>query len=330
MALTLLEKGFAASIQDLGRFGYQRYGIIAGGVMDPPSAKLANWLVANSESMALIEFSFKGPSILFTEGTLFALTGADCRPELDGWVIHTGKPYFAQAGQILVVGGLISGSRGYLAVAGGIDTPEWFGSRSTYTRAGKGGYKGRLLQEQDRIPVGQPSQLAKKLMGVPVKSDLGGWFFSLFRAYHRTQNIRVMPDTLWPLFSESSRQAFLHSEYKITASSDRMGCRLEGAVLSLDKPFEMYSEAVTNGSIQVPRSGQPIILMTDHQSTGGYPRIAQVASVDLPLLAQLPPNSRISFKKMTIAAAEQLLLKQREGLRRLHKRVIRKLESLIQ
>ncbi|TGA98736.1 biotin-dependent carboxyltransferase family protein [Sporolactobacillus shoreae] len=330
MALTILEKGFAATVQDLGRSGYQRFGIIVGGVMDPPAAKLANWLVANPETAALIEFSFMGPSVLFTDDTLFAVTGADCCPELNGRKIHTGKPYLARVGQILAIRGLVSGSRGYLAVSGGVDTPVWFGSRSTYMRAGMGGYKGRLLVEHDRIPVGKPSRLAEKLMGSITGSDFGErWFFSLRRIYHGIHTIRVMPDTLWARFTEQSRTAFLNEEYQVTASSDRMGYRLEGEALALSEPLEMYSEAVTNGSIQVPPGGQPIILMTDHQSTGGYPRIAQVASVDLPLLAQLPPNSRIIFQKISVEEAENLLLRKQDYLKVLRKRVTQKLESLV-
>lgn len=326
MAFTVIQKGFAASVQDLGRTGYQRFGMIVGGVMDPPSAKLANWLVANPSSTAVIEYSFMGPTVLFTEDTLFAITGAECRPKLDNRAVGIGRPLLAREGQILSIGGLASGSRGYFAVAGGIDTDPWFNSRSTYERAKQGGFKGRPLMEQDRLPVGRPSSLAAGVMDDPVPED--GWFFSLRRSYQGVQTIRVTLDTLWPRFSAESRNKFLRSAYRVTASSDRMGYRLEGENLSLEHPLELYSEAVTNGSIQVPRSGQPIILLTDHQSTGGYPRIAQVAAVDLPLLSQLPPGSVLNFKKITVLQAEQLFLKQAERLELLQKRVTRKLESL--
>lgn len=325
MTFTIIQKGFAASVQDLGRSGYQRFGIIVGGVMDPPAAKLANWLVDNPASHALIEFSFMGPSILFTEDTLFSLTGGDFRPKLDDREISLGRPYLAREGQILTIGGLLFGSRGYFAVAGGVDTPDWLGSRSTYTQANMGGYKGRLLREQDRLPVGKPSPIAEKLIGMRKTVD-AGWFFALRRSYRGVRTIRVTADALWSLFTESSRQAFLTSEYRITGSSDRMGYRLEGRALSLARPLEMYSEAVTGGSIQVPRNGQPIILMTDHQSTGGYPRIAQVVAADLPLLAQLPPQTRLRFRKITVENAERLLLEQHEELELLRSRVRRKLE----
>lgn len=329
MAFTVIRKGFAASVQDLGRPGYQRFGIIVGGVMDPPSAKLANWLVANPSPAAVVEYSFIGPTVLFTEDTLFAITGADCQPQLDNRAVGTGRPYLARAGQILSIGGLSSGSRGYLALAGGIDTVPWLGSRSTYERAGLGGFKGRFLKEQDRLPVGRPSPLAAGVMkGLASEPAPGGCFFSLRRSYRGIRTIRVTSDRLWPRFSADSRRQFLHSVYRVTASSDRMGYRLEGANLVLDRPLELYSEAVTNGSVQVPRSGQPIILMTDHQSTGGYPRIAQVAAVDLPLLSQLPPGSMLRFQKIPVLQAEKLFLKQAEELAFLQRRVTRRLENL--
>ncbi|MCO7175149.1 biotin-dependent carboxyltransferase family protein [Sporolactobacillus kofuensis] len=331
MTLTLLQKGFASSVQDLGRFGFQRYGIIVGGVMDPPSAKLANWLVGNLESAALIEYSFIGPSVLFTEDTLFALTGADSHPNLDGREIGTGRPCLARKGEILTVGGLVSGSRGYLAVAGGIDTPEWFGSRSTYERAGQGGFKGRLLQDQDQLPIGKPSELATRILKEMSHSGATTtqWFFSFRRTYRGTKTIRIIPDMLWNRFSEDSRHAFLSTDYQITASSDRMGYRLEGKKLELDQPLELYSEAVTNGSIQVPRSGQPIILLTDHQSTGGYPRIAQVASVDLPVLAQLAPNSKLHFLQISVEEAETLLVNHWKDLDWLRRKVQAQLVSIL-
>lgn len=303
--------------------------MIVGGVMDPPSAKLANWLVGNHETCAVIEYSFLGPSILFTKDTLFALTGAYCRPNLDGQAIGTGKPCLAREGQILTIGGLISGSRGYLAVAGGVDTPKWFGSRSTYERAGQGGFNGRLLAEQDRIPVGEPSTQAKQVIAVLSERESAvGWFFSLWRTYRGIQTIHVIPDTLWDRFSEKSRRIFLQSQYCVTASSDRMGFRLKGAELTLDEPIELYSEAVTNGSIQVPRNGQPIILLTDHQSTGGYPRIAQVASVDLSLLVQLPPNSMLRFQLISSEEAEKRLVKHSEDYELIHNKIIAQLEML--
>ncbi|MCQ2009930.1 biotin-dependent carboxyltransferase family protein [Sporolactobacillus sp. STSJ-5] len=329
MGLILIRKGFASAVQDLGRLGYQKFGMIVGGVMDPPSAKLANWLVGNDESDAVIEYSFLGPSILFPEDALFAITGAVCHPSLDGQKIGTGKPYLAREGQILTIGGLVSGSRGYLAVAGGVNTPLWFGSRSTFEKAGQGGFMGRFLKEQDRIPVGEPSKRAKHVMAsLAEKKSVIRWFAATQRTYRDVQPIRVIPDTLWPRFSETSRQVFLNTDYQITASSDRMGYRLEGAGLDLDRPIELFSEAVTNGSIQVPRDGQPIILMTDHQSTGGYPRIAQVASVDVPLLSQLPPNSKLRFQLISNKEAEKQFVRQVKNLELLHNIITMQLDRI--
>ncbi|MCL1631407.1 biotin-dependent carboxyltransferase family protein [Sporolactobacillus sp. CPB3-1] len=322
MTLKIIQKGFASAVQDIGRTGYQRYGIIVGGVMDPPAAKIANWLVDNHESAAVIEYSFAGPSIFFTEDTLFAVTGAECIPMLNGREIGMGRPCLARGGHILTIGRMLSGSRGYLAVAGGVATPVWYGSRSTDLRAGCGGYEGRLLAEHDCLPTGIPSPYAQGIMSVlaQVESPIS-WYAALRRSYRGMHWIRVMPDTLWPHFSEESRKAFLSTNYQITASSDRMGYRLSGEHLLLEEAGELYSEAVTNGSIQVPGNGQPIILMTDHQSIGGYPRIAQVASADLSLLAQLSPGAKLRFRMITTQEGEAAAIQQYHTLKRLHQEI---------
>ncbi|MFT8319050.1 MAG: biotin-dependent carboxyltransferase family protein [Sporolactobacillus sp.] len=329
MTVIVLKKGFVSAIQDLGRFGYQRYGIIVGGVMDAPAAKLANWLVTNSSDEAVIEFSFMGPSLQFEQDTLFALTGAECEPKLDGRPIGSGRPIVGRRGQILTTGGLVNGCRGYLALAGGMDVPTWFGSRSTDARAHVGGFHGRSLREGDRIEAGRLSPVQKQVIDrLNNEEHLLPWYFATQRIRRGTQTIRVMPDQHWPLFKESGRQAFLHSEYQTTPSSDRMGYRLIGKKIELDQPFSLFSEAVTQGSIQVPPSGLPIILMADHQSTGGYPRIAQVAAVDLPLLGQLSPGSRLHFRKITVADAERLFLSAARKMDSLQKRVARKVTEL--
>lgn len=331
MSFTVINKGFSAAIQDLGRPGYQRFGVIVGGVMDAPSAKLANWLVGNNRGAAVIEFSFLGPAVRFEQETLFAITGALCQPRLDERAIGCGRPVVAHPGQILQVGGVSSGSRGYIAFAGGMDTPPWLGSRSTYERAGQGGWHGRSLREQDSVPVGRLTDFQQRLLHKLAASTTDcNWFASLRRAYKRPAVIRVMRDVHWPLFTEKSRTAFLETDYQVTRASDRMGYRLEGMSIQLQQKRDIYSEAVAFGSIQVPPNGQPIILMADHQSTGGYPRIAHVAAVDLPLLGQLPPGSRMHFRELAVDQAERLLLEQMEELDGLQKYVRKKLTLLIE
>lgn len=329
MSVTVIDNGFSAAVQDLGRPGFQRFGVIVGGVMDSPSAKLANWLVGNTDHMALIEFSFLGPALRFEEATLFAVTGAFCQPHLDDHVIGINRPIAARKGQVLTIGGLISGARGYIAISGGIDTKPWLNSRSTYERAGCGGFCGRHLEAGDCLPIGSVTDLQQRLIdNLLSRESLVTWLASLRRNYKRPAVIRFMRDYHWPLFTEESRAFFRETNYVVTRESDRIGYRLAGKPIKLKMKQDIYSEAVAFGSVQVPPNGQPIILMADHQSTGGYPRIAHVARVDLPLLSQLPPGSRLRFDELSVTDAEKLFLKRASELDYLHHSVSRKLATL--
>ncbi|MFT8871565.1 MAG: biotin-dependent carboxyltransferase family protein [Sporolactobacillus sp.] len=331
MTVTIAEKGFHATVQDLGRHGYQRFGIIVGGAMDSPSAQLANWLVGNAGGAAVIEYSFLGPTVCFDQPTVFAVTGAQSQPQLDEYAIRGGRPVLARKGQVLKIGGLIRGSRGYLAVSGGFDTPLWLGSRSTYERAGCGGYRGRALRATDRLPVGSLSAMQKRLLNRLLHHEADGfrWYAGLRRSYRQPVVIRVMRDAQWALFTEASHRAFFSSDYRIGPASDRMGYRLEGEVIRRTEARDMFSEAVTFGSVQVPPGGQPIVLMADHQSTGGYPRIAQIAAVDLPVLAQLTPGQSIHFQAITCGEAEHLLLRREQTLAALQGSIHRRLQQTL-
>ena len=294
MSITVIKPGLMATIQDLGRVGYGKYGIIVSGPMDRFAHRTANWLVGNDEGDALIEVTWSGMSVRMEREMWVALTGGDFSPQIDGVPVPMWRPVFVQKGSTLTFTGPKSGCRTYLAVAGGSDVPEVLGSRSTYIRAGIGGMKGRALKAGDIIPVG-------------------------------TGNGRLRHP------STKGAQPFDAVRWAIPASarprSDRMGYRLEGPRLPPYRPQAYLSEGVTMGTVQVPSDGQPIILMADRQTLGGYPKIAQVAGVDLPVVAQTPPGSTLRFREISQTEAEQLWMDQGIRLRRLARMIALKLKE---
>ncbi|KAF4324629.1 hypothetical protein G195_001978 [Phytophthora kernoviae 00238/432] len=264
--------------------------------MDTFAARAANVLVGNSRDAAVLEMTMTGPELHFHENQLISLCGADLTATVDGLPVPLWRPTVILAGSVLRFGRCRSGLRAYMAVAGGITVPEVMGSRSTDLKTGIGGLKGRALQVGDKLPVGEASREAQATLEWP--------------AYQADPVIRVMPGKDSVEFNKNSLERFHQERYVISPQSDRMGYRLEGAKLELGQPMDRLSEAVTYGTVQVPADGQPIILMADHQTIGGYPVIAQVARVDLPILAQARPRAKVAFKEITYEEAQQLFLEQ--------------------
>jgi antagonist of KipI len=311
-----LSSGLLSSIQDLGRYGYQKYGVIVSGVMDTLSHRLANILVGNDENAPTIEMTLLGSSIRFEEDVLISICGADLSATINGKAIHLHRPIYVKKGSVLSFGRCRVGCRAYLAVAGGFDVPSVMGSYSTYIRAGIGGYHGRALKAGDKLKIGKPSETAKSIMQT-LSDDYAGKGFSetswsVATELHATRKhqpvIRVMKGRQATWFSEKSFQMFLSESFEISPKSDRMGYRLVGPVLNVETSEDMLSEAVSFGTIQVPPDGQPIILLADRQTTGGYPKIGQVITADLPILAQLKPGEHLRFKEVTQHEALQFLL----------------------
>jgi antagonist of KipI len=320
--------GILSTLQDRGRYGYQRYGMPVGGVMDEHSHRLANLLVRNAEEEATLEFTLAGPRIEFTQTTLIAICGGDFSPTIGGRQVPGARPVLVRAGSVLDLAVCRLGCRAYLAVAGGFDVPVVMGSKSTYLPAALGGFHGRALKRGDELPLQPaPNDLYPGLVrALQTAEDFvcPKWSVHANAALlaHDHHRIRFIQGRHFALFSEASRAQFLSAEFRIAANSDRMGYRLEGPTLTLSEPGEILPEAVTFGSIQVPPDGRPIVLMANRQTTGGYPLIAEVASVDLPLLAQLPPGDTLRFEPITLEHAQQLYLQReremalmREGLR---------------
>lgn len=313
--LKIIKNGLQTSIQDLGRIGFQKYGVIASGAMDTYSHRVANLLVGNKENEATIEITLIGPVIHFEEDAFIALCGGDLSPAINGQPIHMWQTTAVPKDSVLSFGAPRSGCRAYLAIAGGIDVPHIMGSKSTYLRAAIGGFQGRTLQAGDFIKAGpisreRSSSLLEAIISKPV------WRIQA-PSYFDEPVVHMMPGRQFELFDDNSKKRIFTESFVVSSHSDRMGYRLEGSPLALAEPKELISEAVAFGSIQVPSDGNPIVLLADRQTTGGYPKIGQVASADLPLIAQLKAGDRIRFKEISLEEAQRLYLEQEQQIRQL-------------
>ncbi|OZI34838.1 hypothetical protein CAL29_15340 [Bordetella genomosp. 10] len=315
-AMIVERPGMLSTLQDSGRLGHQQYGVSVNGPMDEWSHRLANALVGNDEDAAVLECTLTGPRVVFAENTLVALCGARMRITANGQPLPQDRAVLLRRGTVLDVGERLEGARLYLAVRGGFAPAPVLGSRSTNIRAGFGGYQGRALKRGDRVPVGRPPRELpilpiEKLMvqsGMPVVHadtvDVTPPGPRESDASHASQPIRFVRGPHWPAFAPAAHEQLTSLPYTVTQQSDRMGARLRGEALKLSAPLELVSEATAFGTIQVPPDGQPIVLMADRQSAGGYPKIAYVASADLPLLAQAMPGDALQFTGIEQADAE--------------------------
>ncbi|MCC6611750.1 MAG: biotin-dependent carboxyltransferase family protein [Burkholderiales bacterium] len=319
MTIEVIKPGLLTTVQDLGRFGYQRFGVVAGGVMDEWAHRLANLLVGNGEDEATLEITLQGPTLRFEAPALVAVCGAALAARVDRAPLAHSRPVLLRAGAVLEFRALERGCRAYLAVRGGIRVPLVMGSRSTYVRAGLGGLEGRALRKGDRLPIAlyapgwYPALDAAMRSGdAPCASER--WSVGPTAASAGVRPVRVIAGPQWELFSQESRALFLGAEFRVSVNSDRMGYRLSGASIKPRRATEMISEAVAFGTVQVPPDGNPIILMADRQTTGGYPKIAQVAAVELPRLAQTRPLERLRFELVTLAEAQRAYLEREREL----------------
>ncbi|GAB3877123.1 biotin-dependent carboxyltransferase family protein [Hymenobacter segetis] len=325
MSLRILRPGLLTTVQDLGRFGYQQDGIIVSGAADALALRVANLLVGNEEPVAGLEITLLGPRIRFEADHLIALTGAHLSPTLNGQSMGRNRAIWVAAGAELAFGPAVAGCRAYLAVAGGVAVPLVLGSRSTYLRAGFGGLNGRALRAGDELPIGEPSATSAAIRAALFNSQKN-WVQARFTpgpglcpAPRPEPVIRALRGPEYAQFSAESQQAFWCQPFTISTEADRMGCRLQGPGLKRLETTELLSSAVTFGTVQVPAGGQPIALLADHQTTGGYPRIAQVISADFAALAQVRPGQRLRFQEVMLAEAQALYLAQEarvRGLRR--------------
>lgn len=296
MGFKVQSKGLLTLIQGGPRIGYQQYGVSVSGAMDSYSHRVGNILVGNKEDEASLEILIMGPTIVFDKSTKIVVTGGNLSPQLNYTDIQMYKSYKVDKGDILSFGEMKEGCRAYVAFEGGIDVPMVMGSKSTYTKAKIGGFKGRALQEGDYVNL-----FDCKDNSVCSLDD------KYIPKFDKDIVIRVTKGPQHDMFLEEEWKKFISNEYLITNECDRMGYRLEGESIKHINGADIVSDGIAFGAIQVPGHGKPIIMMADRQSIGGYTKIANVISVDLPKLAQCKPGDKIKFEEVDIYKAHELL-----------------------
>lgn len=287
--LKIIRAGMHTSVQDGGRYGYRQLGVSRCGALDGPALRIANLLVGNEPESAALEITLGQCVIEFTQDGWFALTGASCHADLDGHAVWTGWRLPVKAGQQLRLKSPGRGMRSYVAVAGGLDIPLLMGSASTDLKAQVGGFSGRLLQDGDRIPLLPATRHFREARGV--KQLLWG------------NRIRALPGPEYREFSQTAQESFWRLPWQLSPQSNRMGYRFQGQRLERTTDRELLSHGILPGVVQVPHNGQPIVLMNDAQTTGGYPRIACVIEADMFHLAQLRLGEPIHFVQCTLEEA---------------------------
>ena len=308
MGIKFASGGFLTTVQDMGRIGYQESGMSVSGVMDQRSAAIANILVGNDENEAVLEVTLMGPMMEFTEDNIIAVTGGNLVPKVNGKDLPMYQAVLVHKGDSMNFAGMTSGSRAYIAVAGGLDIPVQMGSKSTNLKLKVGGYQGRKIGGGDEIGFAAPKRTLPNMRKRKVTPE----------DFSQTEKtIRVVMGPQDDCFTEKGVETFLSSTYAFTNESDRMGCRLEGEVIEHKNGGDIITDGIAFGAIQVPSHGQPIIMMADHQTTGGYTKIAGVISVDLPLVAQSRPGYKVHFQKVTVEEAQKLYIEQVEKLKAL-------------
>lgn len=312
MSLRIIKPGVLDTIQDLGRWGYQHLGINPGGVMDRFTARMVNSLAGNEHHEAVIEMHFPAPVILFEKETLLVIGGADFAPTINGEAIPILHPILVSKNSILQFTRRSKGARCYLAVHGGFQLNSWLNSYSTNLKAGMGGIDGRPFQKDTLIHFRK---------SIPYHDSLRKTGFTIlpWQADDQLHNsppnkIHILTGSEWNLLTEQSKEHLVNEIFTITPASDRMGYRMRGKPLETSTQKDQISSAVSFGTIQLLSSGQLIILMAEHQTAGGYPKIGHVISAHLPILAQLNPSDSIEFKITNHAYAEELLLNQEQHL----------------
>lgn len=315
MRLRIENPGVLSTVQDQGRYGYMKAGVRTAGVMDTDSYQTANALLGNAPDAAVLEMTLMGITAIVEEEGFLVLTGAEMNGRLDGIPVLRNQKTYARRGQRLAMGMAGAGCRGYLALAGGIDVPKVMGSRSTDVKCHIGGLEGRALRSGDVLSSGTEETKAaaegsgQKVPGTDplLREDMQQ---SLQAArplsYEGSVRVRVVEGPQADWFSQEERDRFFAETYTVAAESDRMGMRLKGRPVESLHGVDIVSDGIAFGSIQITKSGMPIVMMADHQTTGGYAKIGTVCSFDLPKLAQLRPGDEVSFCRVSVEEAQHL------------------------
>lgn len=306
----VLRPGLFTTIQDLGRYGYQRFGVSVSGAMDRWALVAGNRLLGNPDPSAGLECTIQGPELLFEQTLSLAVTGADLSPTNNGHALPMWTVVAMQAGSRLQFGARRQGARAYVTVAGGIDGPLILGSRSTHVRSGLGGLAGRALKKWDQLRVGPTGRGGAQYVGRELPEPQRP-------QYSTSATVRVVPGPQADCFTEDALHRLALSPYRLTSESDRTGYRLNGLHLAPRTSADIVSDAVICGAIQVPSDQQPILLMADCHTTGGYAKLATMIAADRSMAAQLSPGDRLSFAVVTADEASDLFRSAHADLDRL-------------
>ena len=294
MGVRILSPGLLSTIQDAGRFGYQSAGIAPSGPIDFRAAYEANMIVGNPRTFACIEMTLAGATMEFTAANVIALSGGDCRASLDGTAVTPYAAFAVKKGQTLSVGRNLTGCRSYLAVAGGFSVPEILGSRSTNLKCAIGGIDGKTLREGSEIAFAAARPDIPRLKLRKTCAPDFGWPCTV---------IRVVPGPQTDYFTPRGIADFYAGSYTVTGRSDRMASVLDGPAVEATGKTDIVSDGIPFGAIQIPSDGKPIVMLADRQTTGGYAKIATIASADLPLFAQRRPGERVLFRAVSVEEA---------------------------
>jgi biotin-dependent carboxylase-like uncharacterized protein len=306
MSIRFIKAGLQTSLQDLGRAGFRRYGIPNNGALDPVSLQIANWLVSKPLNSACLEITQAGPVIEFTQDMAIAVTGAHFELSIDDIPVDMHQTLLVNKGEQLTFGKLVNGARAYLAFAAEPDLPIIMNSFSTNLMANFGGFEGRAFNNNDTLNLNNFFMPEAKETPKELQLQFGDNY-----------QIRFIKGREWSCFSQDMQQQFLQTAYQVTSQSNRMGMRLKGSALKTEKPLSMTTAPITPGTIQMPTDGQPIITLADGQTTGGYPRVGQVITADLPVIGQLKANDSISFQEIDLIDALNLLSQKNDFINHL-------------
>lgn len=305
-SIEIIDKGMLTTIQDLGRFGYQRYGVTPSGVMDEYSAIMSNILVGNELEVPVIETSFKGVCIKFNSDSSIAVTGGENTVLLNDLEVPMWESIRIKSGDIVKMNFCKSGVRNYISIYGGFDIPKILGSYSTNIKSKLGGFEGRALKNGDVIPL--KIETIGFIQRVLSRQEIPE--FSNF------ETIRVILGPQDGEFTEESHKTFFNNEYEVSKEGDRMGIRFLGEKVEHINGADIISDGISFGAIQIPGNGQPIIMMADRQTTGGYTKIGNVITADLYKVAQLPPGSKVKFQRSEEKEAIEALKKYKEKFKK--------------
>lgn len=307
MSIVVIKPGMLSTIQDIGRWQYQGLGVGVTGAMDPSALRLANILAGNTSILPCLEITLTGPTLRFDSNACIAITGAFLSPHIDNEPIQNNRAYILTPGQTLSFKSSPdnTGARAYLAVFGGLKGNKVLNSFSTDLKSKLGGIQGRPLQKDDIIELNGRFR-SRHILEIKQFIASRSLYLSSGLGIQARQTLRVIPGSHFSKFTSEAIHQFLNNEFKINPQSDRMGYRLQGNILTLKEPLQIYSEPTAFGTIQVPPDGNPIVLMADRQSTGGYPKIANVITADLGYLAQALPGQGIRFSLISIEEAQSI------------------------